>query len=179
MFETEIKKIRRYSQMGLWGAVTVVILASFFVFVSPVHFTQNTQMSRWMLIAGSVLAVLAVSMSLLTIRKQIPRLRQTEDLGQKLSGYASHIRSLYLTMFAVVFIICLFMVLSNQKVLLMLVMVSVLTLFLAYPNIYRIKVELGLTDEEMKSLCGDKYIADVKVENDEQKVEDAEQQDEK
>ena len=82
MFETEIKKIRRYSQMGLWGAVTVVILASFFVFVSPVHFTQTTQMSRWMLIAGSVLAVLAVSMSLLTIRKQIPRLRQTEDLGQ-------------------------------------------------------------------------------------------------
>ena len=167
MFETEIKKIRRYSQMGLWGAVTVVILASFFVFVSPVHFTQTTQMSRWMLIAGSVLAVLAVSMSLLTIRKQIPRLRQTEDLGQKLSGYASHIRSLYLTMFAVVFIICLFMVLSNPKVLLMLAMVSVLTLFLAYPNIYRIKVELGLTDEEMKTLFGDRYIC----ENNEKQVD--------
>lgn len=164
-FEPEIKKIRRYSQMGLWGSVAVAILASFFLFVSPVQFTQTTQVTRWMLIAGSVLAVLAVSMSLLTIRKQIPRLRQTEDLGQKLSGYVTHIRSLYLTMFAVVFIICIFMVLSNQKVLLMLAMVSVLTLFMAYPNIYRIKVELGLSDDEMKQLFGDNYIAEEKGNN--------------
>ena len=70
-------------------------------------------------------------------------------------------------MFAVVFIICLFMVLSNQKVLLMLAMVSVLTLFLTYPNIYRIKVELGLTDEEMKTLFGDRYIC----ENNEKQVD--------
>ena len=178
-FEPEIKKIRHHSQIGLWGSVGVVVLASFFLYASPVHFTQTTQVSRWMLIAGSVLVVLAVSMALLTIRKQIPRLRQADSLEQKLTGYAAHIRSLYLTMFAVVFIICLFMVLSDNKVLLMLAMVSVLTLFLAYPNIYRIKVELGLTDEEMKSLFGDKYISDEKDESEEQKVEDAEQQDEK
>lgn len=160
MYETEIKKIRRYSQTGLWGSMAVVILSAFFLYVSPVPFTQTTQVGRWMLIAGSVLAVLAVSMSLLTIRKQIPRLRQAESIEAKLTGYASHIRSLYLTMFAVVFIICLFMVLSNQRVLLMLALVSVLTLFLAYPNIYRLKVELGLSDEEMSQLFGDKYIAE-------------------
>ena len=51
-------------------------------------------------------------------------------------------------------------VLSAQNVLLMLAMVATLMLILAYPNIYRIKVELGLTDEEMKSLYGDQYIAD-------------------
>lgn len=162
MYETEIKKIRRYSQTGLWGSVAVVILSALFLFVSPVHFTQTTLMGRWMLIAGSVLAVLAVSMALLTIRKQIPRLRQAESVEQKITGYAAHIRSLYLTMFAVVCIICLFMVLSNRNVLLMLAMVSVLTLFLAYPNIYHIKVELGLTDEEMKQLFGDKYIVEEK-----------------
>lgn len=160
MYETEIKKIRRSAQTGLWGSVAVVILASFFLYVSPVHFTQTDHTARWMLIAGSVLAVLAVSMALLTIRKQIPRLRQTESLEQKLTGYAAHIRSLYLTMFAVVFIICLFMVLSGNTVLLMLAMVSSLTLVLAYPNIYRIKVELGLTDEEMKQLFGDRYICE-------------------
>lgn len=160
--ERYIKKIRRHSQTGLWGSVAVVILASFFLYVSPVHFMQSTHTARWMLIAGSVLAVLAVSMSLLTIRKQIPRLRQAGDIEAKLSGYASHIRSLYLTMFAVVFIICLFMLLSNQRVLLMLALVSVLTLFLAYPNIYRLKVELGLNDEEMKQLFGDRYIPEEK-----------------
>jgi hypothetical protein len=160
MLETEIKKIRRYSQTGLWGSVAMVILASFFLYVSPVRFMQTEHTARWMLIAGSVLAVLAVSMALLTIRKQIPRLRQAESVEEKVTGYASHIRSLYLTMLAVVVIICLFMVLSNQKVLLMLALISVLTLFLAYPNIYRIKVELGLTDEEMKQLFGDCYICE-------------------
>ncbi len=170
-YESEIKKIRRYSQTGLWGSVGVGILATFFLYVSPVHFTQTSQVTRWMLIAGSVLAVLAVSMALLTIRKQIPRLRQTEDIGQKLTGYAAHIRSLYLTMFAVVFIICLFMVLSGQKVLLMLVLVSVLTLFMAYPNIYRIKVELGLSDDEMKQLFGDNYICEERGDKEEEDKE--------
>ena len=42
---------------------------------------------------------------------------------------------------------------------LMLALVSVLVLFLNYPNIYRIKVDLGLTDEEMRSLFGDQYVS--------------------
>ena len=118
-----------------------------------------------MLIVGSVLAVLAMSMSLLVIRKQIPSLRQADTLEQKLSGYAQHIRSLYISMLLVVALICTFMVLSAQNVLLMLAMVATLMLFLAYPNIYRMKVELGLTDEEMKALFGDSYIPDTKDNN--------------
>ena len=77
-------------------------------------------------------------------------------------------------MFVVVLIICIFMVLSNQKVLLMLAMVSVLTLFLGYPNIYRIKVELGLTDEEMKQLFGDKYISENKENQDDISIDETE-----
>ena len=173
-FEIEIKKIRRYSQTGLWGSVAAVILASFFLYVSPVRFMQTEHTARWMLIAGSVLAVLAVSMALLTIRKQIPRLRQAESIEEKVTGYASHIRSLYLTMFAVVVIICLFMVLSNNYVLLMLALVATLTLFLAYPNIYRIKVELGLTDEEMKQLFGDSYICENNEKQEETSADEAE-----
>ena len=172
--ENEIKKIRRYSQTGLWGSVAMVILASFFLYASPMRFTQTNHTSRWMLIAGSVLAVLAVSMALLTIRKQIPRLRQAESVEEKIVGYVSHIRSLYLTMFAVVVIICLFMVLCNNNVLLMLALVATLTLFLAYPNIYRIKVELGLADEEMKQLFGDKYISENKESKDDNSADEAE-----
>ena len=67
-------------------------------------------------------------------------------------------------MFAVVVLLCLMTVLSGQNVLLMLSMVATLTLFLAYPNIYKVKVDLGLTDEEMKSLYGDRYISDNKNE---------------
>ena len=71
-----------------------------------------------------------------------------------------------MSMMVVVLLICAFMVLSAQNVLLMLAMVATLMLFLAYPNIYRMKVELGLSDEEMKSLFGDRYIPDTKDDND-------------
>ena len=154
--------IKRSAATGLWGSAGAVIVTALFHIVSPWRFYPSQHTAQWMLIAGAVLAVLALSMSLLVIRKQIPALRQSESLEDKLSGYAQHIRSLYLTMLAVVVLICVFTVLSAQNVLLMLAMVSTLMLILAYPNIYRIKVELGLTDEEMKSLYGDQYIAEEK-----------------
>jgi cobalamin synthase len=155
-----LKSIRRNSAIGLWGSVAAVIIAALFYYISPYRFYPSQSTSRWMLIAGSVLAVLALSASLLVVRKQIPSLRQSEGLETKLAGYAQHIRSLYLNMLAVVVIICVLMVLSSQNVLLMLAIVSVMMLFLAYPNIYRIKTDLGLTDGEAATLFGDKYISD-------------------
>ena len=159
-YENYTKSIKRSAAIGLWGAAAAVILTALYQIVSPWRFYPSQHTARWMLIAGAVLAVLALSMSLLVIRKQIPALRQNESLEAKLNGYAQHIRSLYLTMLVVVVLICAFMVFSAQAVLLMLAMVATLMLILAYPNIYRIKVDLGLTDEEMKSLFGDQYIAE-------------------
>ncbi len=156
------KSIKRNAAIGLWGSAAAVIVTGIILFANLWPHTPSTYTSRWMLIAGAVLAVLALSMSLLVIRKQIPALRQSENLEAKLSGYAQHIRSLYLTMLAVVVLICIFTLLSTKKELLMLAMVATLMLILAYPNIYRIKVELGLTDDEMKSLYGDQYIAEEK-----------------
>ena len=76
----EIKTIKRSSRFGLWGSVALVILSAAFIYVSPWQFRQNPQISQWMLIAGSVLAVLSLSMALLVIRRQIPRLRQLDTL---------------------------------------------------------------------------------------------------
>jgi hypothetical protein len=158
MLEKETQSIKRNSQIGLWGAVGAVILTAAFM-MSPWTLRQTALVSRWMLIAGSLLAVLAVSMTLLVVRRQVPRLRQAETLEAKLQGYASHVKSTFLSMLAVVVLLCLMTVLSGQSVLLMLSMVTTLTLFLAYPNIYRVKVDLGLTDEDMKNLYGEQYIA--------------------
>lgn len=171
-----IKTIQRTSRIGLWGSVAAVLLTVAFIY-SPWRFYPSAHTSQWMLVAGSVLAVLAVSMTLLTVRRQIPRLRQSETLEEKLSGYASHVRSLYMTMLAVIVLLCLFTLLSARNVLLMLALVSALMLFLNYPNIYRIKVDLGLTDDEMKRLFGDRYISEVggmKSEVGEQSLETAE-----
>ena len=158
MYEKEIKKIQRSSRIGLWGSVGAVMLTVVFIYAAPWRFYPSEHTSLWMLIAGSVLAVLAVSMTLLSVRRQIPHLRQADGLETKLSGYASHVQSLYTTMLVVVVLLCAFTLMSARNVLLMLVIVSVLVLFLIYPNIYRIKVDLGLTDEEMRSLFGDRYI---------------------
>lgn len=153
-----INTIQRASRAGLWGAVGLVILTVLYHYLSPWRFYSSEYTSRWMLIAGSVLAVLSVSMVLLTSRRQVPVLRQAASLEEKLSGYATHIRSLYLTMLCVVLLLCLFTILSARNQLLMLVIVCVLVLFLCYPNIYRIKTDLGLSDGEMRTLFGDKYI---------------------
>ena len=155
---THIKTIQRSSRIGLWGSVAVVILTVIFIYASHYRFYQSDYTVRWMLIAGVVLAVLAVSMTLLRVRRQVPLLRQAATLEEKLSGYAVHVRELYLTMMAVVVILCALTILSARNVLLMLALVSVLVLFLNYPNIYRIKVNLGLSDDEMRSLFGDRYI---------------------
>lgn len=155
-----IKSIQRASRWGLWGSVALVLLTVAFIYGSPWQFYQSDYTARWMLIAGTVLAVLSVSMTLLTVRRQVPRLRQSEGLETKLSGYVAHVRSSYLTMLIVVFLLCSLTVLSGRSVLLMLAMVSTLVLFLMYPNIYRIKVDLGLTDGEMRQLFGDQYISD-------------------
>jgi hypothetical protein len=155
-----IKKIHRSSRTGLWGSVVVVLLTVVFIYASRYRFYQSDYTARWMLIAGTVLAVLAVSMTLLTVRRQIPVLRQTEGMEAKLQGYAAHVRSLYLSMLGVVVLLCAFTILSGRNVLLMLTLVTVLVLFLNYPNMYKIKVDLGLDDDEMCQLFGDRYIAD-------------------
>ena len=156
--DKSLRTIRRTSAIGLWGAVAIVVLTAAFL-LSPYTFRASEYTARWMLIAGSVLAVLAVSMVLLTVRKHVPELRQSEGLEKKLAGYASHVQSLYLSMLAVVAVVCAFVVLSGQNMLLMLAIITVLMLFLNYPNMYRLKVDLGLGDDEMRLLFGDRYIA--------------------
>ena len=153
-----IKEIERWSRLGLWGSVALAVITSLFVWLAPWQFVQSAAVGRWMLISGSVLAVLAVSMALLTIRKRIPQLRQAEGLETKLAGYAQHVRSLYLSLGAVVLALCVITVLSNQSVLLMLTMVTTMMLFPAYPNMYKVKVDLGLTSGEMRELYGERYI---------------------
>ena len=102
-----------------------------------------------MLIAGTILAVLAVVMALMTIRKTTPRLRQLDNFEQKLQGYASYITSLYRGTLAIVVI-----VLMSDTALLMITILLILLLFLAYPNMYKIKNDLGLTDEEAAEYLG-------------------------
>jgi hypothetical protein len=179
MFENEIKKIKRNSQVCLWGSVGMVFLVALFIYIGRWHFLQTREVANAMMIAGSVLSVLTVSMALLTIRKRVPLLRQTDDLGDKLRGYAAHIASFYRALFVVVVVLGVLTVLSGRNMLLALTMLVTLMLFMAFPNIYRMKVEMGLTDDEMRSLFGDEFIPDVEDVEEVQNTEDEKSDDEK
>ena len=158
-----IKKFRRSANIGLYGSIAVVLIAVIFHF-SPYHVAyQSQQVMRWMLIAGTILAVLAVVMMLLTIRKTTPALRQLEKLEDKIQGYQSYITSLFSSTLAIVIIECILIILMSDTSLLMVTILMVLVLFLSYPNMYKMKNDLGLTDDQMKQLFGDEYIMDTQA----------------
>jgi hypothetical protein len=115
-----------------------------------------------MLIAGTVLAVLVTAVAILTIRRFTPKIRRLDDVEQKLRLYAGNTARLYYTVLATVAIESLFVILSGNTILIMVTLLLVMMLFLAYPNMYKIKVDLGLDDETMKNLFGDKYICEKK-----------------
>ena len=154
-----IKKIRRSANVGLYGSIAVVLLAVAFHF-SPFHISyQSPQVARWMLISGTILAVLAVVMMLLIIRKTTPSLRQLDNVDDKIKGYCSYISNLYTSSLVIVVIECLLIVLMSDTSLLMVTILMVLVLFISYPNMYKMKHDLGLTDDEMKFLFGEAYIS--------------------
>ena len=160
---TLIQKIRRSANWGLYGSIAVILIAVIFHF-SPFHITyQSPQVTKWMLIVGTIFAVLTVVMMLLTIRKTTPSLRQLDGLDDKIKGYHAYITNLYTSTLAIVFIECVLIVLMSDTSLLMVTILMVLVLFISYPNMYKMKNDLGLTDDEMTSLFGDAYIADAKT----------------
>lgn len=156
-----IKKIRRSANWGLYGSIAIVALAVTFHF-SPYKFVaQSEQVTRWLLIAGVVLVVLAIVAVLMRVRKSTPEIRQMEaGVDAKLKAYSSYISSLFGTTFAIVLVECVIMTVISVTELLMPTMLLVLVLFLCYPNMYKMKHDLGLNDEEMKSLFGDAYVPD-------------------
>lgn len=160
--EKNISKIRKTANVGLYGSMGVVLLTVIFHYCPYRIASQTSEMTRWMLVSGVVLAVLSIVMLLMSIRKNTPRIRQKEQLEEKLNDYTSFIQSLYYGTLAVVTVECLLIVLMTDNSLLMVTILMVLMLFLTYPNMYKMKHDLGLRDEEMTSLFGDAYVADVK-----------------
>ena len=92
------------------------------------------------------------------MRKNAPKLRQTDGVDQKLEGYAKIVSSVcYLSLF-VVFLVGAVIVITHENVLIMLLMLLFVSLVLNYPNMYKIKADTGLNDDEMKEIFGEKYL---------------------
>lgn len=158
-----IKKLHRTANIGLYGSILIVLTTIVFHYCPYQISFQQPQVARWMLISGAVLAVLAIVMALQVIRRSTPRLRKLDNLDAKLQGYTDYISNLYRTILGIVVVECALIVLMSDNSLLMVTILLILLLFLAYPNMYKMKNDLGLTDDQMRTLFGSQYIADTPI----------------
>lgn len=157
---TSTKKIQTASAIGLYASIVLGAAVIVFNYQSKYRFYMyNNEMYKQLMIVGAVLAVADIALILLRLRKQIPRIRQSEEgVEYKMQRYASLVSGTFYGTLFIVAAECAIIVLSNNRELIMLVLLLVLMLFLSYPNMYKIKVDLGLSDDEMSNLYGDKYI---------------------
>lgn len=161
--QKKIKAIRRAANTGLYGSLLFVVLTivehylAQYVWIHEITASDYTH--RLFLMVGLVLAVADIALVLFALRRQLPRVRQLDSVDERLERYAALVRSVYCTTMAVVFVLCAIIVTTKENTLIMLLLLMVVMLMLAYPNMYKMKADMGLTDDEMKELFGDKFLA--------------------
>lgn len=156
-----IKSIRRSANIGLYGSLLlcICVVAEHFLdrHVWTREITTNEYTHRLFLIVGLVLAVGTIAYVLFAMRRGAPRLRQTDGVEAKLQGYARLIATVYYLSLFTVLIVGAIIVVTHENRLIMLLMLLFVTLVLCYPNMYKIKSDTGLNDDEMKELFGEEY----------------------
>ena len=156
-----IKKIRRSANIGLYGSLLLClcVVAEHFLdrYVWVREITTNDYTRQLFLIVGLVLSIGTIAYALLAMRKNAPRLRQTDGVEAKLQGYCRLIATVYYLSLFTVLIVGAIIVVTHENRLIMLLMLLFVTLVLFYPNMFRIKADLGLLDEEMNELFGEEY----------------------
>lgn len=157
-----IKSISRIANIGLWGSLLIsaltVALHYLPVRVTMDAVTNDAEVSRRLMLFGLVVAVAVISFFLFYLRREIPRVRQKDTVDERLVKYKNIVRTVYVvTLFAIV-VVCAIEILTGESTLIMLLLLMFIMLMLNYPNMYKMKSDMGLNDDEMKALFGDQYI---------------------
>lgn len=151
------KSIRLWANWGLIGSLVIVAIAILFKYLSPMVFRQTDIVYSNLTIACSVIAI-ADMVVILSSAKKTKRLAQADTpLEARLQRYAQMVRSNSLLTLCATLVVSAIIILTGNFSLLMLDMMLVLMLFFTYPNMYRIKAELDLNDDQMTTLFGDQY----------------------
>lgn len=162
--QKEIKRIRTAANVGLYGSLLLCIatVAEHYLdkYVWAREITANEYTRRLFLMVGLVLAVLDIALALFTMRKQTPRLRQMDTVEEKLSAYRRLVGTIYYSSLIVVLIVSAIIIITHENTMIMLLLLLFVTLVLNYPNMYKMKADMGLLDNEMADLFGNDYIRD-------------------
>lgn len=178
--KTLIRSIRRAANAGLYGilAVALLTLAEYYLaeYVWVRRIVANEYTHRLFFVMAPLLTVVGISYVLLTVRRQIPRIRQLDDIGSRLLRYRGLVRGVYFILFAVVLLCCAVTVVLHENIVIALLLLLFFTAVMCYPNMYKMKNDMGLLDEEMVELFGDSYIRDRSEEKPMEKEEGNEPQ---
>lgn len=159
-----VRAIRTAANIGLWGTLFFGLLAVAEHYMAEYVWTKtivtNDYTHDLLLYGGWVLVVADIAIILFTVRHQIPRIRQLDAVEEKLDRYKGLVRSIYYTSLIISIIVCAVIVITHENTLLMLMLLLFFTLVLSFPNMYKMKVDCGMNDQEMKDLFGDSYISD-------------------
>ncbi|MCR4829484.1 MAG: hypothetical protein K5864_08485 [Bacteroidales bacterium] len=157
-----IKKIRRSAAAGFYGTMLAIVAAITLHYMDDriivISATEATQ--RSLLLIGIVLVIaqwVIYARLYRTTLRDLPQLKQSE---QRLSIYAKAVSIFYFCTFVICILLSFIVVFSDNMILLLFPLLLFMLLLMHYPNMYRIKVEAGLDDSEMKELYGNKYYAD-------------------
>lgn len=147
------------SSIALWCSVAIALATVlFFVFGKYRFYAYGAYTFRLFSFSGIALAVLFGAWMLATARKFHIKLRELQDIEARLDAYCKQYRRIYWLGFAAVLLLSACIVLSNNNSLIMLLLVLVLMLFFLHPNMYKAKVDLALSNEDMHALFGDRFI---------------------
>lgn len=149
---TKIKKIQRTARWVLFTSLGLGVATAAFFFVSHWRFYPNDYSYQWMTVSSALFTVLITAAILLMVRRNIPQIRQLDSIDERLDRYAIQVSNIYHYSLVVVLLDCILLLLSHNSVLFMLLMLLVVTLIMVYPSSIRMKVDLGLTDEEFEQL---------------------------
>lgn len=159
-----VRAIRTAANIGLWGTLLFGLLTVAEHYMAEYVWARTIVTNKYthdlLLYGGWVIVVLDIAIILFTVRRQIPKIRQLDAVEEKLDRYKGLVQSIYYTSLVISIIVCAVIVITHESTLLMLLLLHFFTLVLSFPNMYKMKVDCGLNDQEMKELFGDNYISD-------------------
>lgn len=156
-----IQHLRRTTNLCLWTSLLISTATICFIVFSDYRFYADNRSFLWFGIAVFVLFWIDIIFFLRLSRRGIPKLRQKDNLDDKLLGYSKVVSEYYLFTFFSCIALCADILFTNNTRLIMLLMLAELTLFISFPNMYKMKRDLNISNEDMKNLFGDSYIADL------------------
>ena len=159
-----LRALRTAANIGLWGTLffAIMTITEYYLaeYVWARMITTNAYTRGLLLYSGVAIVVINVSIVLFTIRRQIPKVRQLDSVEEKLKCYKGLIQPIYYIGLIVSILVCAIIVITRENALLMLLLLHFVTLVMCFPNMYKMKVDCGLNDQQMKELFGDSYISD-------------------